>query len=71
MEDKEVVKLSKYLKHWAEHNESHKQDFLKWLEIARSKGLISIVDNLEKAIQMMDKCTQHLLAAYDDFELKP
>ncbi len=71
MEEKEIVKLSKYLKHWAEHNESHKQDYLKWLEIARLKGLSGIVENLDKAIQMMDKCTQHLLAAHEQLEVKP
>ena len=61
--DKDIAKLTKLLKHWANHNDSHKDSFLKWKEIAQSYGLSHVVDNLAKAIEMMDKSTEFLLKA--------
>jgi len=66
--DKEVVKLQKYLKHWAEHNESHKESYLKWKEIANNKGLHEISGLLEEAIERMDQSTKSLLKAHDILE---
>ena len=56
------------LKHWADHNESHKESFLKWRNIAQNNGLDDIVDKLNKAIEMMDESTKYLLLAYDELE---
>lgn len=64
--DKEASKLMKYLKHWAEHNDSHKESYIKWKEIAESKGLESIATKLGEAIEWMDKSTAALLAAHDE-----
>lgn len=61
--DKEILKLTKLLKHWADHNDSHKESFLKWRDIAETKGLEMVVENLNKAIEMMDKSTEYLLSA--------
>ena len=58
--DKEILKLSKLCQHWADHNESHKENFQKWRNIADSKGLIKVVEKLESAIEMMDKCNEYL-----------
>ncbi len=66
--DKDLLKLSKYCKHWADHNNSHKESYLKWLNIAKEKGLASIVENLNKAIEMLDKCNEYLLSAYQELE---
>ncbi|MHA1659285.1 MAG: hypothetical protein ACTSUT_09205 [Promethearchaeota archaeon] len=66
--DKDILKMSKLLKHWASHNDSHEEGFLKWRDIAKSKGLNTVVDNLNKAIEMMDKCTHFLLKACDELE---
>lgn len=66
--DKEIFKLGKLLKHWADHNESHKESFLKWQEIAKSKELSSIVEKLNKAIEHMDKCTEFLLSAHEELQ---
>ena len=57
------LKLTKLLKHWADHNDSHKESFLKWRDIADTKGLKIVVENLNKAIEMMDKSTEYLLSA--------
>jgi len=64
--DKEIYKLSKYCKHWADHNNTHKESFIKWRDIAKSKGLGSIVEKLNLAIEMLDNCNIYLLAAYDE-----
>jgi nickel/cobalt exporter len=64
--DKDIVKLSKLCQHWAEHNKSHKDSFIKWRDIAKEKGLDSVVENLNKAIEMMDKSTEYLLATYKE-----
>jgi nickel/cobalt exporter len=64
--DKDIVKLSKLCQHWAEHNESHKDSFIKWRDIAKEKGLDSVVENLNKAIEMMDKSTEYLLATHKE-----
>ena len=66
--DKEILKLSKLCKHWANHNESHKENFLKWRNIADTKGLNNIVENLDKAIKMMDKCNEYLLSVNKELE---
>jgi hypothetical protein len=64
--DKDMIKLSKLCQHWAEHNESHKESFIKWRDIAREKGLNSVVEKLNKAIEMMDKSTDYLLATHKE-----
>ncbi|MHA1509905.1 MAG: hypothetical protein ACTSO6_14520 [Promethearchaeota archaeon] len=63
MVDKQLLKLSKLLEHWANHNDSHKESFVKWRDIAKEKSLTSVVENFNKAIEMMDKCTEYLLKA--------
>jgi hypothetical protein len=60
--DKQLLKLSKLCEHWANHNDSHKENFLKWRDIAKKKGLDSIVEKLNKAIEKMDECSEYLLA---------
>lgn len=60
---KNLTKLKKLLAHWAEHNDSHKESFLKWKDIAAEYELDDIVEKLEAAIKMMDNCTSSLLDA--------
>ncbi len=63
MVDKQLLKLSKLCEHWANHNESHKESFVKWRDIAKERSLTSVVENFNSAIEMMDKCTEYLLSA--------
>ncbi|MFX0083395.1 MAG: hypothetical protein ACFE94_16740 [Candidatus Hodarchaeota archaeon] len=65
-QDKDILKLSKLCKHWADHNDSHKENFLKWRDIAKSKGLKTVVENLNYAIEMLDKCNEYLLAVHNE-----
>ena len=65
-QDKEILKLSKLCKHWADHNNSHKESFIKWRDIAKNKGLDSVVEKLNRAVEMLDKCNEFLIAAYNE-----
>ncbi|MFX0186247.1 MAG: hypothetical protein ACFE8A_00775 [Candidatus Hodarchaeota archaeon] len=66
--DKKILKLSKLCSYWASHNNSHKENFLKWRNIAETKGLNNVVENLDKAIEMMEKCNEYLLLARKELE---
>ncbi|MFX0057328.1 MAG: hypothetical protein ACFE85_09095 [Candidatus Hodarchaeota archaeon] len=63
MVNKQILKLSKLCEHWAIHNDSHKESFQKWREVAKNMNLYSVAENLNKAIEMMDKCNIYLLEA--------
>jgi len=66
--DKDMEKLSKLCEHWATHNDSHKENFLKWRNVAEAKGLNIVAENLDKAIEMMEKCNKYLLDAQKELE---
>ncbi len=66
--DKDILKLSKLCQHWAEHNDSHKENFQKWRNIAKTKKLDDVAENLNKAIKMMEKCNEYLLSAHRELE---
>jgi hypothetical protein len=68
MVDKDLLKLAKLCEHWASHNDSHKENYEKWRNFARERGLDSIVDKLNNAIEMMDKSTEFLLAVKKELE---
>ncbi|MHA1728361.1 MAG: hypothetical protein ACTSWY_06480 [Promethearchaeota archaeon] len=68
--DTNIKKLSKFLIHWAKHNNSHKANFIKWRDIAKSYELITVVDNLNKSIEMMDNCSKYLLSAHKELVRK-
>ena len=69
MVEKEILKLSKLCEHWAAHNNSHKEIYIKWRDIAREKGLLTVAEKLDKAIEMMDKSTEYLLSARKELDL--
>lgn len=62
-QDKDILKLSKYCEHWAVHNISHKESYTKWRDVAKAKGLGEVAQNLDKAIEMLEKCNEYLLTA--------
>ena len=66
MVEKQILKLSKLCEHWAAHNNSHKESYTKWRAIAKEKGLNSVAEKLNKAIEMMDKSTEYLLSAKEE-----
>jgi hypothetical protein len=66
MVDKDLLKLAKLCEHWANHNDTHKESYEKWRNIAQEKGLNSVVSKLNKAIEMMDKSTEFLLSVKEE-----
>ncbi len=68
MTDKEIIKLSKLCEHWASHNETHRENFEKWRDKAEEKKLTEVVNNLNKAIEMMDSCNNYLLNAKKELD---
>ncbi|TFG15814.1 MAG: hypothetical protein EU535_01040 [Promethearchaeota archaeon] len=66
--DKQIAKLSKLCEHWANHNESHKENFVKWRNIAKEKGLNTIAEKLDKAIELMDESSKYLLAIHEELK---
>ncbi len=70
MVEKQILKLSKLCEHWAAHNNSHKENYIKWRNIAKENGLNSVVEKINKAIEMMDKSTKFLLSARNDIDMK-
>jgi len=69
MVEKQLQKLSKLCEHWANHNNSHKESFQKWYDIAKEMRLNSVAENLNKAIEMMDNCNIYLLEAKKQLSL--
>ena len=61
--NKDILKLTKLLRHWADHNDSHKESFKKWRDIAKEYDLNEVVEKMNQAIEMMDKSTRFLLDA--------
>jgi len=66
--DRKISKLKKLLEHWAEHNDSHKESFVKWREIAKEEGLTSVVENLNKAIEKIDESSAFLRTAEKEIQ---
>jgi len=60
---RDLLKLSKLLLYWAEHNKTHKENFLKWCDTVQDYGLVKIAENLNKAIEMLDKSSEYLIEA--------
>ncbi|MBD3196167.1 MAG: hypothetical protein GF317_14005 [Candidatus Lokiarchaeota archaeon] len=63
---RKIAKLTKLLEHWADHNDSHKESFEKWRDFAGEQGLTNVEENLNKAIEMIDKSTEFLLKAHEE-----
>ncbi len=66
--NKNIKKLVKLTEHWAEHNDSHRESFEKWMGIAQEEGLNQVADYLGKAIEMIDKSSDYLRKANSALE---
>lgn len=53
MDDKERIRI--VLKHLIEHNEGHKEDYKRWVELARQNGLNDVASLIEEAGSYMEK----------------
>lgn len=66
----EVTKetLEILLKHWAQHNRDHSEEFRKWAEKARGLGEVGACDAILAAAQQVDKTNEFLLQALDSLK---
>ena len=63
MDDKERLKI--VLKHLIEHNEGHKEDYKRWIELAKTNGLEHVAALISDAGTYMDKASDALTKALD------
>lgn len=62
-ENKDEKTLNLLLVHWVNHNESHEEGFREWVEKARAIGKDETANNIEKAIEHLQKANEMLLEA--------
>lgn len=62
-ESKDEKTLKILLVHWVNHNESHEEGFIEWVEKARAIGKEETANNIEKAIEYIRKANEMLLEA--------
>jgi hypothetical protein len=55
MTDKEIRKLRKLFDSWIEQNQSHKNTYTRWRDIAKTKNLVPLANKLNSVIQSMDE----------------
>ena len=51
------------LVHWVNHNESHEEGFREWVDKARHMGKDETANNIEKAIEYIQKANEMLIEA--------
>lgn len=49
--------LKTLLKYWIAHNKDHSVEFKEWAEKADAMGEKEVADDLQKAVEQMDKAT--------------
>lgn len=59
--DEKTLKI--LLSHWVNHNETHEEGFREWVGKARTIGKNETANNIEQAIEYMQKANEMLLEA--------
>ena len=62
-ENKDEKTLNILLVHWVHHNESHEEGFREWVDKARNMGKDETANNIEKAIEYLQKANEMLIEA--------
>jgi hypothetical protein len=65
MSTSDVDKIRVLLPHWMEHNQSHRVEFGRWAEVARSAGLTEAAELIAKAMAKMAEVDSLLAQALD------
>lgn len=63
IESKDEKTLKILLVHWVNHNESHEEGFREWVDKARHMGKDETANNIEKAIEYLQKANEMLIEA--------
>lgn len=59
--DEKTLKI--LLDHWVNHNQSHEEEFREWVYKSRNMAKDKIANNIEKAIEYLQKSNEMLLEA--------
>ncbi|AKL94540.1 hypothetical protein CACET_c10370 [Clostridium aceticum] len=51
------------LVHWINHNRTHQDSFLEWVEKAKNMDKAAAADNIQKAVEFMEKANEMLIEA--------
>ncbi|ABR48194.1 periplasmic zinc transporter/adhesin B precursor [Alkaliphilus metalliredigens QYMF] len=51
------------LVHWINHNKSHQDNFLEWVEKSKKMDKPQVADHIEKAVAFMEKANEMLIEA--------
>ncbi len=57
MDNTEKENLKILLKYWIIHNHSHSVEFTEWADKAKAMGEIEIAQDIEPAVEQIDKAT--------------
>ena len=63
IENKDEKTLNILLVHWVNHNESHEEGYREWVEKAKNIGKYETANNIEKAIEYLQKSNEMLIEA--------
>ncbi len=63
MSKEDIAKLRILLKHWAEHNREHSQEFIAWADKAKLSGEAEAGEKMMAAAAEMDKSSDLLRQA--------
>ncbi len=66
MEDKE--RLAIVLKHLVEHNEGHKEDYKRWIDLARKAGMVPVATLIEDASLHVEQASAALKKAIEQIK---
>lgn len=60
---KEEKTLGILLSHWVEHNTSHEESFVEWIDKAKTIGKAETAEYINKAVEFMKKADEMLVEA--------
>lgn len=67
LEDSDLSKdektLGVLLVHWINHNKTHQEGFLEWVEKANNMDKPEVANSIKKAVEFMDKANEMLIEA--------
>ena len=63
IENKDEKTLNILLLHWVKHNQSHEEGFKEWVDKAKNMGKYETANNIEKAIEYLQKVNDMLMEA--------
>ena len=60
MSTDDILKLTKLLDFWIEHNQEHGEEFAEWANKARQSGIEAVYEDLMAAAKLMNEANSSL-----------